>query len=255
MIPVPRFPPRGPRGRSFPRFVGTIEALRLPAGPPAALRCLRLAVPREHAAVCSRRRRVCRRRAWGWSLGIPGRDGFRGDDRISQVPGEPPFPFAHAPSTPAGRCAPGMAERTAWPPLRERRRRRRRKTFEAQSHGFRAGGLRITMPVTRHRARLASRCSAQALLGRLSPTGLPRKVSNLHHARRPPFPSFLAQSPLFLLFLVLTAVVVIRPVPFSWSFSCPSAGPSPRWLTDISDDACVIEFYHVRIVEAMRIRQ
>jgi hypothetical protein len=195
MIPVPRFPPRGPRGRSFPRFVGTIEALRLPAGPPAALRCLRLAVPREHAAVCSRRRRVCRRRAWGWSLGIPGRDGFRGDDRISQVPGEPPFPFAHAPSTPAGRCAPGMAERTAWPPLRERRRRRRRKTFEAQSHGFRAGGLRITMPVTRHRARLASRCSAQALLGRLSPTGLPRKVSNLHHARRPPFPSFLAQSP------------------------------------------------------------
>ncbi len=35
------------------------------------------------------------RRAWGWSPGIPCRDFFRGDDRASQVPGEPPYPFAH----------------------------------------------------------------------------------------------------------------------------------------------------------------
>ena len=35
------------------------------------------------------------RRAWGWSPGIPIRFVFRGDDRISQVPGEPQFPFAH----------------------------------------------------------------------------------------------------------------------------------------------------------------
>jgi hypothetical protein len=42
------------------------------------------------------------------------------------------------------------------PPLRERRRRRRQKSFEAQSHGFRTRGLRITMTVARHRARLAS---------------------------------------------------------------------------------------------------
>ena len=46
---MPRFPPRGPLGRLFPRFDGTIKALRLPAGPPAALRFLRLAVPRERA--------------------------------------------------------------------------------------------------------------------------------------------------------------------------------------------------------------
>ena len=38
---MPRFPPRGPHGRLFPRFHGTIKALRLPAGRPAALRCLR----------------------------------------------------------------------------------------------------------------------------------------------------------------------------------------------------------------------
>ena len=36
-----------------------------------------------------------KRQAWGWSPGIPGREGFREDDRISQVPGEPPYPFAH----------------------------------------------------------------------------------------------------------------------------------------------------------------
>ena len=46
---MPRFPPRGSRGRLFPRFDGTIKALRLPALRPAALRCLRLAVPWEHA--------------------------------------------------------------------------------------------------------------------------------------------------------------------------------------------------------------
>jgi len=34
MIPMPRFPPRGPLGRLFPRFLGTIKALRLPASIP-----------------------------------------------------------------------------------------------------------------------------------------------------------------------------------------------------------------------------
>ena len=49
MFPMPRFPPRGPHGRLFPRFVGTIKALRLPAVHPAAFRFLHLAVPRDHA--------------------------------------------------------------------------------------------------------------------------------------------------------------------------------------------------------------
>ena len=34
----------------FPCFDGTIKALRLPAARPAALRCLRLAVPRLHSS-------------------------------------------------------------------------------------------------------------------------------------------------------------------------------------------------------------
>ena len=43
----------------------------------------------------ARRGGVHPRRAWSWSPGISGREFFRGDDRISQVPGEPRFPFAH----------------------------------------------------------------------------------------------------------------------------------------------------------------
>jgi hypothetical protein len=92
---MPRFPPRGPLGQLFPRFHGTIKALRLPAAPPAALRFLRLAVPRERAHFAPYAVARGRRGAWGWSPGIPVRVCFRGDDRISQVPGEPQFPFAH----------------------------------------------------------------------------------------------------------------------------------------------------------------
>ena len=82
-------PSAGSSRVEFPGFDGTIRALRLPASRLAALRFLRLAIPREHSLFRSRRRRVLQHRAWGWSLGIPGRDGFHGDDRISHVPGEP----------------------------------------------------------------------------------------------------------------------------------------------------------------------
>jgi hypothetical protein len=158
MSPMPRFPPRGPRGRLFPRFDGTIKALRLPAGPPAALRFLRLAVPREHASFAPAAAARRRRWAWGWSPGIPIREGFRGDGRSSQVPGEPRFPFAHGLRPRPADASLTTGGTLAWPPNRERRRRQRQSTFEAQWHGFRARRLRITMLVARHRARLASRC-------------------------------------------------------------------------------------------------
>ena len=115
---MPRFPSPGSLRVEFPGFVGTIKALRLPAAPPAALRFLRLAVPREHARFAPAAAACGRRRAWGWSPGIPVRDFFRGDDRISQVPGEPQFPFAHV-----LRPRPADASLTdcgtlAWPPLK-----------------------------------------------------------------------------------------------------------------------------------------
>ena len=46
----------GSSGASSPCFIGTIKALRLPAAHPAALRCLRLAVPRLHSLVFAPRR-------------------------------------------------------------------------------------------------------------------------------------------------------------------------------------------------------
>jgi hypothetical protein len=92
---MPRFPSPGSSRAEFPGFSGTIKALRLPAIRPAALRFLRLAVPRERARFAPAAVARDRRRAWGWSPGIPVRVVFRGDGRISQVPGEPRFPFAH----------------------------------------------------------------------------------------------------------------------------------------------------------------
>ena len=78
----------------FPCFHGTIKALRLPAARPAALRYLRLAVPRLHSLFSLLGGRVRRQ---GLELVTrylrPGC--CRGNDRISQVPGEPQFPFAH----------------------------------------------------------------------------------------------------------------------------------------------------------------
>ena len=50
--PVLLFPPRGPSGQ-FPRFIGNVEALRLPIALPASLRCLRSAVPRRRPSIRS----------------------------------------------------------------------------------------------------------------------------------------------------------------------------------------------------------
>ena len=53
--PTLRFPPQGPP-RRVPLLHGTIKALRLPAAHPAALRCLRLAVPQIALVIFARRR-------------------------------------------------------------------------------------------------------------------------------------------------------------------------------------------------------
>ena len=66
-----------------------IEALRLPAALPAALRFFRLAVPRSLrlcSLPCTQARRTW---AWGCSAGSPPAL-WGGDDRVSQVPGESP---------------------------------------------------------------------------------------------------------------------------------------------------------------------
>ncbi len=155
---MPRFPPRGPLGRLFPRFDGTIKALRLPAGLPAALRFLRLAVPRERAPFAPAAAARGRCRAWGWLPGIPVREGFRGDDRISQVPGEPLSPFAHVLRPRPVEASQTACGTLAWPPMSERRRHRRQYAFRGSIAWLSGSPPTYHGWVTLPRARLASRC-------------------------------------------------------------------------------------------------
>ena len=153
-----RFPPRGPLGQLFPRFTGTIKALRLPGVLPSALRFLRLEVPREHACFAPAAVACTRRRAWGCSLGTPIREFFHGNDRISQVPGEPQFPSAHGLRPRPADASLTVCGTLAWPPMSERRRRRQLCPFRG-SIAWLSGSLStyhgwVTLP----RARLASRC-------------------------------------------------------------------------------------------------
>ena len=112
-MPSACFPPSGVRpdaplpstGSSrveFPRFVGTIRALRLPVARPAALRCLRLAVPWEHSEVRSRCGRVHPQQAGTWSPGGPNRDNLPW--RRQDLPRSWGTPLVRSPcsSTPAG---------------------------------------------------------------------------------------------------------------------------------------------------------
>jgi len=163
---MPRFPPRGPRGRSFPRFYGTIKALRLPAALPAALRFLRLAVPREHSCfACS-----AWRSAPTPSLELvtrylrPGLLPWRRQDLPSSWGA--PIPVCSCSSTPAGRRVPDQNGTLAWPPLRERRRRRQ-EDFRG-SLAWLPGSLpTYHVTVTRPTAQGSLPGAGQALLGGL----------------------------------------------------------------------------------------
>ena len=99
----------------FPGFISTMRVLRLPAVHPAALRFLRLAVPRLHSLGSLLGGRVRRR-----GLELVTRylqPGFcRGSDRSSQVPGEPRLSVCTCSSpTPAGLLAPDHYGAAAWP--------------------------------------------------------------------------------------------------------------------------------------------
>jgi hypothetical protein len=71
---TPRFPPPGPRWVEFPGFCGTIEALRLPAAHPAALRFPSFGGTTGSRKFRFRRRYVRQRRTWSWSPGTSGRE-------------------------------------------------------------------------------------------------------------------------------------------------------------------------------------
>ena len=141
----------------------------------------------------SRRRCVWQRRAWGWSPGIPARVGFRGDGRNSQVPGEPPFPFAHVLRPRPADASLTLAGRSRGPRAGndEGADDNRLSRLNSMAFGLAAHVSRCWLPVT---AQGWLPGAGQALLGGLSPAGLLQKVFNSLHVRWPPFPSFLAQS-------------------------------------------------------------
>jgi hypothetical protein len=159
----------------FPRFVGTIRALRLPAVRPAALRFLRLAVPSLRSpsslppALRTRGRRAWAR--WGSASPCAPRVICDGDDGISQVPGGTPIAPSPGSSTPAGPSASNLP----------RRRRRGPRggdvegsciaAFEAQSPGFGARCLRFAPAVARQGRKTRFR-----LLVRLCRAGSLRRV-------------------------------------------------------------------------------
>ena len=87
--PASRFSPPGPGGLPFPGFDDTIRTLRLPAARLAALRCLRLAIPSATFCVSLPPAQNVKTGGPGSAAVLPTTALFGGDDRISQVPGEP----------------------------------------------------------------------------------------------------------------------------------------------------------------------
>jgi hypothetical protein len=102
----PSFPPADPQSDASlpstwsgrvpcPRFGGTIKALRLPAVPPAALSCLRLAVPR--GAPGASLPRTQSQAPWAWSsLGAATPDAALARGNGQDLPSSRETPIAHS---------------------------------------------------------------------------------------------------------------------------------------------------------------
>ena len=98
----------------FPGFISTMRVLRLPDTHPTALRFLRLVVPRLYS-LCSLLDGRVRPPKPGVVHPVLQPGFCRGDDRISQVPGEPQLSVCTCSSTPAGLLAPDHYGAAAWP--------------------------------------------------------------------------------------------------------------------------------------------
>ncbi len=140
----------------------------------------------------SRRRCVPQQRAWGCSPGIPVRGIFRGDDRISQVPGEPQFPFAHVLRPRPADTSQTAFETLARPPFSGRRRRQREEPFRG-SIAWLSGSLSTLRDVSCP----SPRKTRFQVLVRLSWTGFypqgPITRFQIMSCDFPPCPGFLAQ--------------------------------------------------------------
>ncbi len=136
----------GVHSRTFPRFTGTINTLRLPAARLAALRCLRLAIPRFHligsipdgpSDTSPSLELVTRYLRPGFTGETTGSPSFLGNLQCA---------FALL-SDPGRINAPDRYSAPTWPPLCPQRRLPP-CTFEAQSHSFGTHCLRFAGRVT-----------------------------------------------------------------------------------------------------------
>ena len=183
-----RFPPPGPLGSSSPN--STVLSTRydfLPPVPPHFV-FLRLAVPREHSRFRSRRRRVLRRRAWGWLPGIPCRD-FLPWRRQDLPRSWGTLVLMPCSSTPAGSTCQAITTHRRGP-RSDHDEGSRIATFEAQSHSFSTGCLRFAGRVTPPPRKTRFRLPARLYRTGFPPAGFQQKVSNSRHVCYPPLPSF-----------------------------------------------------------------
>src|SRR5262249_43346139 len=113
-----------------------------------------------------------------------------GDDRTSQVPGEPQMSVCHVQSTPAGLRAPDRYGAAAWPLVCEKQRLPR-KVFRRSIAGL--SGSLSTLRRAGYPAPTQDSLPAvgQTLLDGLLPAGSQRKVSGVLLTSHPPFPSLL----------------------------------------------------------------
>jgi hypothetical protein len=197
----------------FPRFAGTIEALRLPADRPAALRCLRLAVPHGaswHSLPPPKNATAVDRECFGFGHS-PAADESGGDGRISQVPGKPQRLLCHVLRLRQD-CTPlTIAVRQHGPRLGNGEGSHI-GTFEARSHGLEASCLRfagwVTPPPRKTRFQVRVRLSWAGLVTRRVST----KGFELLLTSQPPFPSLLGAIPIVLFWADLTSQSVCRRV-------------------------------------------
>jgi hypothetical protein len=165
--------------RSVPPLPRYYKALRLPAAPPALLRCLRFAVPPPRLELRSRRRKAPRLRAWGCSPDSPK------PLLATETTGPPRFledPTMNVPCspTPAGPLRSATAALWCCLPPNGRRRLPRQILISRLNHTARSLTVYASQSGLLHRhARLASGWLA-GLSGRgCLPAGSQRKVSDL----------------------------------------------------------------------------
>src|SRR5262249_28943447 len=121
----------------FPRFGGTLQALRLPAAHPAALRCLRWAGPRASPRSFRSPADECTAGAWSGSPGISGRHFAEETTGSPRFLGNPDCPFALV-----RRRRQDRGHQTIAVPRRGPRypnsKGSHERSFGARDHGFRA---------------------------------------------------------------------------------------------------------------------